>query len=441
MEGLGNSSSSSSSLVKLVCSRHVEASGGGLAVGGGAELPGDNGYGLPWSSMEYDPESYVGKRMPSEIEAVLATIDQGALDLIQKSFGQKALDLHAFVQAIVQAGVYNAEKVLSFIGGVVDLFYEVLRSQPLNPLSPVTAETARKVFWSQVVNYFIESPEIARFESSQSGLKTASTSAAERDARPEMFKARFVDRGKHCGQSIEKIFWEPFLDKIATIELGGDSVFFWSPSIAEETAQTVTPKIPEMHYEVKNAKELEFDLDIFSVRSVAWDRESRVLTAILSNKRICCWHLSSREKFIWSQRQQLQTEHLQEDIWWNELLKLWVTTDADGLLSFWKLNREEDGAVVKPTWHLHGHTKKVTAHLEVQSVYFATASLDRVVILWDCRSGVEAIAPDVRCEDHQASVLSLAYIHEFSTLISVACEKLVYIWTFDASSFRGFSLP
>jgi len=70
----------------------------------------------------YKTKGYLRRRAPYPIEAVLATLDQNALDMISQSFGDQSLNLLQFAEAIVKTGTYDADRVLAFVGGVADLF-------------------------------------------------------------------------------------------------------------------------------------------------------------------------------------------------------------------------------------------------------------------------------------------------------------------------------
>ncbi|CAE8616796.1 unnamed protein product, partial [Polarella glacialis] len=119
-------------------------------------------------------------------------------------------------------------------------------------------------------------------------------------------------------------------------------------------------------------------------------------------------------------------------------LKQWVTTDHHGRLFFWDL-RSNDGleVVQQPTKVLSAHTKLVTSHLELSKFKFTTCSLDRSVMLWDNRN---LSAPEVKIEDMTGSVLSQAYLPLFSSLVTVGCEKRVYVWSIDNTAYRGAHL-
>merc|ERR1719284_1654547 len=89
---------------------------------------------------------------------------------------------------------------------------------------------------------------------------------------------------------------------------------------------------------------------------------------------------------------------------------------------------------------LTAHKRKVTSLLEISKARFATCSLDRTVILWDNRAyslDRSNITPEVRIEEHAGSVLSLAHLPLFHTLISVGCEKKAYVWSVDVTGYRG----
>jgi len=456
-----------------------------------------------WANAVYTSTEYLKRRPPNEIEAVLATIDQTALDLVQSSFGQKTLNMHQFAEAIVRTGVYDADRVLGFIGGVVDLFLEVLWSQA----GRAEGAAPSTVRWGQLMNHFIESPEIAMFKGTGTTVDAGSKSHGNFDKLPQLHKSAFVDCAKHFGSAIERLTWVPHLDSLVTAE-GTESVYFWSPHVAVDAPRMVTPQLPSSSFD-------ESGRALFVVLAVVWDGELQDLVALLSNRMVIVWRLRSREKFQFRQRAEFQIhaarfqelsssgtsqgresswkvflkavnpkiQHGQEtspsqqaggaapwasspppartldaeeaamrrekceerkaaeistqlDIWWNAHLKAYITTDRHGKLCLWDL-RSIEGAVSSgpfyPKGELTAHKSKVTMHLELSKFKFATASIDRTVVLWDTRN----LSPETRIEDHTNAVLSLAYLMPYASLVSVGCEKRVFVWSVDLTAYRG----
>eukprot|EP00927_Polykrikos_kofoidii_P047602 TRINITY_DN41853_c0_g1_i2.p1 TRINITY_DN41853_c0_g1~~TRINITY_DN41853_c0_g1_i2.p1 ORF type:complete len:1789 (+),score=329.51 TRINITY_DN41853_c0_g1_i2:571-5367(+) len=127
---------------------------------------------------------------------------------------------------------------------------------------------------------------------------------------------------------------------------------------------------------------------------------------------------------------------MQLDIWWSNNLKLWLTADKRGRLYFWDFRRLE-GALTEQTFsaihELAKHAKLVTGYLEIGRHKFCTCSLDRTLILWDNRN----MTLEYKIEDHTSSVLCQAYLPLYSSLVSVGCEKKVFVWSIDSTAYRG----
>ncbi|CAJ1371301.1 unnamed protein product [Effrenium voratum] len=299
-------------------------------------------------AAEYRPRSFLRRRAPDEIETALTQLDQGALNMVKRSF-RSNLDLAEFAEAIVSTGTYDADRILAFVSGVVDLYLEVFRSQ-----SERAAEPAVK--WAQLMNHFIESPEIVMFEGNEVaslGPKSSSSNLAQ-------------------GSMIRKINWMPSLEMLTTVE-GTESVYFWSPTMAWES-RMVTPQLPADFFEHQKP--------LWTVHAVAWDNDAQDLVALLSNRFLIFWRLRNREKGQFQQKKEFRFHATREgrasqwqvllrtldpktgdpepgsskarsnseaaarrdkrearlaaeaaqqlDIWWNASMKTWVTADYAG---------------------------------------------------------------------------------------------------------------
>ncbi|CAE8597300.1 unnamed protein product, partial [Polarella glacialis] len=245
-------------------------------------------------SAPYRPKAYLRRRAPDEIEAVLTQLDQGALDMVKSSFSAKSLDLTHFAEAIVRTGTYDAERVLAFIAGIVDLYLEVLRSQS----ERAEGGDDPAVNWAQLMNHFIESPEIAMFEGSEVTGGMGKAAVTSHDKVPQVHRSNFVDGAKHMGSGIEKISWIPFIDMLTTVE-GTESVYFWSPSVVLDAPRSVTPTLPGDCYD-QTGKAL------WTVLACAWDNELQDLVALLSNRLLVVWRLRNREKGQFQQKRELR---------------------------------------------------------------------------------------------------------------------------------------
>jgi WD40 repeat protein len=438
-------------------------------------------------------------------------MDQSALRIIRQNFGSRMPDLQEFADAVVRTGTYDADSVLGFIGGVVDLFLEVLWSQA----DKAYGAQEGTVRWGQLMNHFIESPEIAMFEGSEISAGLGSKSRGSMERMPQMQKSDIVDCAKHLGSCIEKMYWIQHLDCLVTCE-GTDSVYFWNPMESVDAPKSIqTPQLRDVPDCFDEA-----DRPLYTVLAVAWDG-SQDLTALLSNRLLVVWRLRSRDKFAFRQHRvyrlhaQKKNEPRQSnrepkwevcikpvdpkneslslkssspmvpkrseagrggssgrkesvhatdclereekqmrlqmhedrdakevanqiDLWYNTQRKLWITTDQNGKLCFWELISIENTTEPGPFAPLHAgaaHKRLVTAYIEVGHRKFCSASLDRTVVLWDTTN----LTPEMRIEDHTASVLDLAYLNSSYSMISVGCEKRVYVWSIDTTAFRGLT--
>lgn len=431
-------------------------------------------------NAEYRPKSQLRRRFPDEIEIVLQQVDQKAMIMIEQTFSSN-LELVPFSETIVQTGTYDAERVVAFVGGLVDLYLELLRSQSERANR---SASSLAVNWAQLMNHFIESPEIAMFEGSEVGAAMGAQNVSSPDKMPQVQRSTFVDCGKHYGSMIHKIYWMPSLELLTTTE-GTESVYFWSPTVSWDVPRIITPHLaPDFCDERGKA--------LWTVLAVAWDNDAQDLVALLSNRLLISWRLRNREKGQFQQKRELRfnatraegrsmgeskefwklylntidpktgenveskarnkdpteaqarrakrEERLaaeaaqQLDVWWNSSMKCWVTGDAKGQLFFWDLREQGLETVVKPTKVLTAHTKIVTSHLELSKFKFTTCSLDRSIMLWDIRN---LAGPEVRIEDVTGSVLSQAYLPSFASLVTVGCEKRVYVWSIDSTAYRG----
>ncbi|CAJ1330328.1 unnamed protein product [Effrenium voratum] len=251
-------------------------------------------------AAEYRPRSFLRRRAPDEIETALTQLDQGALNMVKRSF-RSNLDLAEFAEAIVSTGTYDADRILAFVSGVVDLYLEVFRSQ-----SERAAEPAVK--WAQLMNHFIESPEIVMFEGNEVaslGPKSSSSNLAQARLAAcrmisfdqlEVRRSNLVDCAKHMGSMIRKINWMPSLEMLTTVE-GTESVYFWSPTMAWES-RMVTPQLPADFFEHQKP--------LWTVHAVAWDNDAQDLVALLSNRFLIFWRLRNREKGQFQQKKEFR---------------------------------------------------------------------------------------------------------------------------------------
>ena len=441
---------------------------------------------------EYRPKSFLRRRAPDEIETALTQLDQGALNMVKQSFKHN-LDLSDFAKAIVSTGTYDADRILAFVSGVVDLYLEVFRSQ--------AHSDEKSVRWAQLMNHFIESPEIVMFEGSEVASAILGPKSASTSNSAQVRRSNLVDCAKHMGVGIRKIQWMPSLEMITTVE-GTESVYFWSPSMSWDSARIVTPQLPADYYDEGKP--------LWTVHAVAWD-EAQDLVALLSNRFLVFWRLRNREKgqfqqkkefrfhatrqegksgtFPWKvhlrsvdpkngeevseqevatkaakkevpeillgekakvnvrpkdpqvaarkekREQRLAAEAAQQlDIWWNASMKVWVSADYEGRLYLWDLPEHTIESTIEPMKVLKAHSQAVTSFLELSSFKFTTCSLDRSVCLWDSRN---FSGPEVKLEEHTGAVLSQAYLPLFSSLVTVGCEKRVFVWSIDSTAYRG----
>jgi len=425
---------------------------------------------------EYRPRSFLRRRAPDEIETAVTQLDQGALTMAKKSFTSN-LDLTEFAEAIVSTGTYDADRVLAFVSGVVDLYLEVFRSQG-------ERASERAVNWAQLMNHFIESPEIVMFEGNEvSSAGPKSVSGAENLA--QVRRSNVVDCAKHMGSVIHKINWMASLEMLTSVE-GTESVYFWSPFMAWETARVVTPQLPADFYDERQKP-------LWTVHAVAWDNDSQDLAALLSNRFLVFWRLRNRDKGQFQQKKEFRFHatrsqgrnsstheisqwevHLrtldpkngdllrdppsgkepseagarrdkreerfaaeasqQLDIWWSASMKVWVTADYNGRFLLWDLREHSIATTIAPTKVLQAHSKVITTFLELSTFKFTTGSLDRSVCLWDHRN---LSGPEVKLEEHTGSIRAQAYLPLFSSLVTVGCEKRVFVWSIDSTAYRG----
>eukprot|EP00929_Paragymnodinium_shiwhaense_P018312 TRINITY_DN12867_c0_g1_i5.p1 TRINITY_DN12867_c0_g1~~TRINITY_DN12867_c0_g1_i5.p1 ORF type:complete len:1691 (-),score=396.59 TRINITY_DN12867_c0_g1_i5:417-5489(-) len=459
------------------------------------------------STAVYDTNLFLRRRVPDEIEEVLATFDQDALNQIQMRFGDRALSLLQFAEAIVQSGTYDPIRVPAFIGGVVDMFLEVQRSQKERALGA----PPQTVLWGQLMNHLIESPEIGLFKGE---LGCGAENARDSTSSNQMNRSTTIDCAKHPGGIVEKVYWLSYLGDLATVE-GTESVYFWTPTgkSIESYRAELTPQLPDEFYD-------EHHRSLWSIQAIAWDGELNDITALLSNRMLITWRLRSREKGQFQQKRELrihanktvlpgsafssgdkeqahvvwklelkhvdmkteskaprgssspshsrgsgrqgdhravnpkaeQNQQLAKrreereaaevatmlDIWWNVALKMYVTTDRRGRLFFWDLRKVESSLLEDmhtPAFELSAHKRAVTGHCEISKHKFATCSLDHMVMLWDNRNLNQA--PEMTIKDHSNAVLSLAYLPMYSSLVTVGCEKRVFVWSVDSTAYRG----
>jgi hypothetical protein len=206
----------------------------------------------------------------------------------------------------VRTGTYDADAVLGFIGGVVDLFLEVLWSQADKALKGTKQGS---VHWGQLMNHFIESPEIAMFEGSEisAGLSSKGPRGSMERA-PQMQKSDNVDCAKHLGSNVDKMYWIQHLDSLVTCE-GTESVYFWNTTESVDAPRCIqTPQLKErvlgkvdQVHEVPECFD-ENDRPLYTILAVAWDAGTQDLTALLSNRLIIVWRLRSREQCQFRQR-------------------------------------------------------------------------------------------------------------------------------------------
>eukprot|EP00931_Biecheleriopsis_adriatica_P036422 TRINITY_DN20985_c0_g1_i1.p1 TRINITY_DN20985_c0_g1~~TRINITY_DN20985_c0_g1_i1.p1 ORF type:complete len:1755 (-),score=434.04 TRINITY_DN20985_c0_g1_i1:113-4855(-) len=322
------------------------------------------------------------------------------------------------------------------------------------------------------------------FEGSEAGPSKMSKNVSG-PMVPQVQRSNITDAAKHPGSFIHKIYWMPSLEMLTTVE-GTESVYFWSPNMSWETPRMVTPQLPSDFFD-------EMGKPLWTVHAVAWDNDAQDLVAVLSNRYLITWRLRNREKGQFQQKRELRFNasraearsageskqfwkvHLcavdpktgelaverktspkgptesqarrekrearlaaeastQLDVWWNASMRVWVTTDRNGRLFLWDLSGQGLDNIIKPVKVLTAHTKVVTSHLELSKFKFTTCSLDRSVMLWDNRNLSQ---PEVKIEDLPGSVLSQAYLPLFSSLVTVGCEKRVYVWSIDHSAYRG----
>eukprot|EP00913_Durusdinium_trenchii_P002496 g2308.t1 len=218
------------------------------------------------------PKSFLRRRAPDEIETALTQLDQGALNMVKQSF-KKNLDLADFAKAIVSTGTYDADRVLAFVSGVVDLYLEVFRSQSDND--------EKAVKWAQLMNHFIESPEIVMFEGSEVASAIVGPKSASSNNLAQVRRSNLVDCAKHMGSGIRKINWMPSLEMLTTV---GASSMAW------DTARVVTPQLPA---------------DYFDEQKPLWTVHAD-LVALLSNRFLIFWRLRNREKGQFQQKKEFR---------------------------------------------------------------------------------------------------------------------------------------
>lgn len=242
----------------------------------------------------FDNAFYLRRRMPNEIEQVLATLAQGELELVKSKFADCTLNMQEFAAAIVHCGTYDSDRVLAFVGGVVDLFLEVLWSHPdfAQGAPPSTVRLG------QLMNHFIEGPELCMFEGKE--LNAGPKALAAGTSLPQVNKSSIIDAAKHLGH-IEKMCWLPYLEWIATVE-GAESVMLWNPleqrtlDQPKETGKNEKQLKPEFPKEIRSLYYTDKGQPIFKVLAASWDQESQEITALLSNRTLVGWRLRNREK-------------------------------------------------------------------------------------------------------------------------------------------------
>ena len=191
---------------------------------------------MNWAKYQYDYRRWVRRRVPREIDHVLTMIDQAALKSIQRVFEQSGgeLPMWKFVDSVINAGIYENQHVVAFVGGLVDLFNEI--SADASPSEPnpcgyvdkrrsefttnleLTSKLAQRdnvVRWCDLIDYFIELPNIS---GQQANRFTQRMSTFGSQDRCELKQCNFIDRSRHDG-AVRGCYYFQSTDAVATIEL------------------------------------------------------------------------------------------------------------------------------------------------------------------------------------------------------------------------------
>eukprot|EP00397_Hematodinium_sp_SG-2012_P004831 GEMP01004845.1.p1 GENE.GEMP01004845.1~~GEMP01004845.1.p1 ORF type:complete len:1180 (-),score=246.09 GEMP01004845.1:393-3932(-) len=393
---------------------------------------------VPWAQFGYVPQALI--EAAREVDFIVQIIDHELLGHFREAF--KATKLHDFLwfaRTLVNAGIYEVDNVVAFLGGVLNLFLGISRAQCpwTRPDGPCTcgrerACTCRKeraqVSWKDMVDYFLTAQADNDAYRPPFGQKLIAKQMFE--LRPEIKRANVTDHFKHHGSMAGTDYWSSLETLVSAEE---DTICLWSLS-PKLSQLSIKVRIPKMQVEVSPEGNLSCDVDIARVVAVAFD-DKRLVTALMTNRLLVTWSMSHRDTKIFAQKWEFQMENPQDNLWYGHHRGNWITTDTAGRLSFWDLQTPIIGpkGQILPNNVLLGHSAKIMAYMEVGENFFITASLDRTIIMWDVRH----MSVDTKRDDHQGAVLTMCYLPNFTILVSAGCEKRIYVWGLDSTAFRG----
>eukprot|EP00397_Hematodinium_sp_SG-2012_P022044 GEMP01022816.1.p1 GENE.GEMP01022816.1~~GEMP01022816.1.p1 ORF type:complete len:517 (+),score=107.52 GEMP01022816.1:3-1553(+) len=160
---------------------------------------------VPWAQFGYVPQALI--EAAREVDFIVQIIDHELLGHFREAF--KATKLHDFLwfaRTLVNAGIYEVDNVVAFLGGVLNLFLGISRAQCpwTRPDGPCTcgrerACTCRKeraqVSWKDMVDYFLTAQADNDAYRPPFGQKLIAKQMFE--LRPEIKRANVTDHFKH----------------------------------------------------------------------------------------------------------------------------------------------------------------------------------------------------------------------------------------------------
>eukprot|EP00397_Hematodinium_sp_SG-2012_P042371 GEMP01046853.1.p1 GENE.GEMP01046853.1~~GEMP01046853.1.p1 ORF type:complete len:497 (+),score=148.17 GEMP01046853.1:85-1575(+) len=319
---------------------------------------------VPWAQFGYVPQALI--EAAREVDFIVQIIDHELLGHFREAF--KATKLHDFLwfaRTLVNAGIYEVDNVVAFLGGVLNLFLGISRAQCpwTRPDGPCTcgrerACTCRKeraqVSWKDMVDYFLTAQADNDAYRPPFGQKLIAKQMFE--LRPEIKRANVTDHFKHHGSMAGTDYWSSLETLVSAEE---DTICLWSLS-PKLSQLSIKVRIPKMQVEVSPEGNLSCDVDIARVVAVAFD-DKRLVTALMTNRLLVTWSMSHRDTKIFAQKWEFQMENPQDNLWYGHHRGNWITTDTAGRLSFWDLQTPIIGpkGQILPNNVLLGHSAPV----------------------------------------------------------------------------------
>lgn len=326
-------------------------------------------------------------------EKLMMMLDKERLEALEEEFNEHpdGIELHNFIWLMKCAMVVEPEEKADLVLGLYHLFQDI------------DINGDEHMEWSEFTQYIIDAVMGGQGKEKSDDKDITPSEIMEQALAHKSRRyhlSKVIDRNFH-DNFMRHVHYHPSIDQVSVIEMGSDTVKFYSTQ--SEIKQSITPKYKSSAF----------------ILSMAFAEKDHLMALSCSDRR---FYLFEKDSTSFRQVASNLTQHISLILWYFEVNNVWASACDDHVLRLWNMRTGEEVFAFK------GHEQSILDAVEIRNPKsIATASLDGNVIVWDVNEHKSLGCLNGR---HSRGVRSVDYTSEYGgNIISVGYERDIHIWS------------